>query len=342
MSHWKSNEEVTLPRWARKRIPKIEFGMTTRVGTVPLRVALLHCLYHAKEGAATQQAKMLPPGHSNKGYRSHATISASPAGFYKWGHLWVAGDIYCSQYQLALGMFICQCQDLFMQDFHNELDQWLVRAGLHSGMHSSRSQLRIRAHSCAPPWAPFSSWVQSPSPETNRHEGTTAPQQLGCNTVHPSQALSTGPVQSQECPHTTPRVEGQTHAHSLLRYDHSHRIDKLPKPLRVSTGITIPPAHPTVTSVKWPLEGSSTSTLNPGVGIHSVGADSNGGIRAHHWGVKHWARHIPRLPPGVPLGMSCLCQSYKNLSLEMSSYIALPAALNCSHTNKSPQGRELA
>ena len=64
----------------------MEFGMMARVGTVPLRATLLHCLYHVKERAAMQQAMTRPPGHSSRGYGPHATISANPAGFYEWGH----------------------------------------------------------------------------------------------------------------------------------------------------------------------------------------------------------------------------------------------------------------
>ena len=35
--------------------------------------------------------------------------------------LGVAKDIYHGQYLLALSIFICQCQDILMQDLHDEL-----------------------------------------------------------------------------------------------------------------------------------------------------------------------------------------------------------------------------
>ena len=51
----------------------------------------------------------------------------------------VAEDIYCGPYQLALSIFTHLCQDLLMQDLHDELDQHLVRAGLCSTRHLGRS-----------------------------------------------------------------------------------------------------------------------------------------------------------------------------------------------------------
>ena len=91
-------------------------------------------------------------------------------------NLRVAKDIYHGQYLLALSILTCQCHNLLVQNLYNELDWMLVRADFHSTTCSGRSQSTGRVHSHAPPWTPSSSQAQSQSPETSRHEGTTAPQ----------------------------------------------------------------------------------------------------------------------------------------------------------------------
>ena len=106
--------------------------------------------------------------------------------------------------------------------------------------------------------------------------------------------------------------------------------------------IVIPPAHAEATSVKWPQEGSLMRHSHP-MDRHSHSrVDSNSSLGAYHRGVQHRARNIPGLPQGVPPGVSCLCQSYHTPSLQRGSYLALPAALNCTYTSESPQGKELA
>ena len=43
----------------------MDHSTLARVGAIPPRAALLHCIHHVKEGAAMQQVKMTPPGHSS-------------------------------------------------------------------------------------------------------------------------------------------------------------------------------------------------------------------------------------------------------------------------------------
>ena len=62
---------------------------------------------------------------------------------------------------------------------------------------------------------------------------------------------------------TLPKIKGQTPTHSLLRHECSYRIVELLQPLRVSTGIAIPPASSKATSIKWPQEGSSMRCSQP-------------------------------------------------------------------------------
>ena len=125
----------------------------------------------------------------------HTTLSVGPAGLLKWGHLgggqghlpwpgpagtkhlhsptpgplnvgspWRAGPMACDGWP-------SQCYAL------------------------RKIPSRGRACSQAPPQDPSLSQAQSPSPQTSRHEGTTAPQQHGCSTVCSSWAQSTGPTQ---------------------------------------------------------------------------------------------------------------------------------------------------
>ena len=47
------DEVAAVPRQAGSKMLGVEFGMEAGVGAVPGRAALLHCLYHVKEGAAT-------------------------------------------------------------------------------------------------------------------------------------------------------------------------------------------------------------------------------------------------------------------------------------------------
>ena len=191
-----------------------------RVGTASLRVAFLHHLYHEKEGAAMLQAKTPPPGYSSRGYAPMQPSVWILLDSTNWDILREAKDIYHGQYQLALTILTCQHHDLSMQDLHEELGWWLgrVRVGLHNTMHTAQwhewiatcsrmSQSKGRVYSHVPPLVPSSSWTWLPSPETSRHEGTTAPQWCGPSTVHPSWAQSTGPTQSWECLHTPPRVK---------------------------------------------------------------------------------------------------------------------------------------
>ena len=70
-SHQMGNEVEILLTWLKS-------GMTATVGTVPLRLALLHHLYHEEE-AATLQVKRPPPGYSSSGYGPHVTTSANPS-----------------------------------------------------------------------------------------------------------------------------------------------------------------------------------------------------------------------------------------------------------------------
>ena len=43
----------------------------------------------------------------------------------------VAKDVYCGWYQVALSILPHWFQDQLMGDLHNELGQWLWKAGLH-------------------------------------------------------------------------------------------------------------------------------------------------------------------------------------------------------------------
>ena len=90
-----------------------------------------------------------------------------------------------------------------------------------------------------------------------------------------------------------------------------------------------PPASDGHKRVHW------WGTLTPHIGTHRVGAHNSSGVRAHHRGVQHQVRHVAILPSGVLPG-------HHAPSLEMSGYIDLPAALNGSHTNRSPWEKELA
>ena len=189
----------------------------------------------------------------------------------------VAEDIYHDQYQLASSTFSCWHLDLLMQELHDDLDQRLLRAGLHSNTSSGRSQSRGRACSHAPQWAHSSSWAQVPSLETSRKEGTTAPQQHRCSTVPASWVWSSGPVQSQECLYTSPRGEGWAPSHSPLRHGQGHRVDELLQPSRVPTGVD----HYEATSIKRLWEGHWWGILPSFIDNHTAGAGNNSGVRAH-------------------------------------------------------------
>ena len=93
MSHQMGDEVAAVPRQAELKILGMEFGMMAGVGAVPFRAALLHCMCHAKEGAAMGKVKAPPPGQSSRGYSSHATLSAG-------------------QDQLTASIFTHLCQDL--------------------------------------------------------------------------------------------------------------------------------------------------------------------------------------------------------------------------------------
>ena len=97
--------------------------------------------------------------------------------------LHIAEDIYCGQYQLAPSNFLHLHLDLLKQELHDDLDQRLVRTGLHSAISSDRSHSRGRACSHSPQCSCSSSQAWSPSSETSRWEGTTSPQQHGCSTM---------------------------------------------------------------------------------------------------------------------------------------------------------------
>ena len=157
----------------------MEFGTVAGVEAVPFGAAILHYLYHAKEGAAHDRHRCphLAPAAEDAApiQPSMQSLLGSPSK-----DIWVlAEDIHQGQYQMAHSIFPHRCQDLLMQDLHDELDQQLVRAGLHSASPSGRSQSRGRAHCHAPPQVPSSSQAHLPSPEVNSREGTIAPLQHG-------------------------------------------------------------------------------------------------------------------------------------------------------------------
>ena len=142
----------------------MESGPMARVGTVPLRAALLHYLCHEEEGAAMLQTKTPHPATMAGDMAPVQSSVWILLGSMNEDILRLAEDIYCGQYQLALSILTCQHYDLLMQDLHDELDWWLIRAGLHSttqiaqwcgqsAMCSGWSQSRGRACFHAPPWA---------------------------------------------------------------------------------------------------------------------------------------------------------------------------------------------
>ena len=244
-----------------------------RVGTVPLRVALLHCLCHGEEGAAMLQVKMAPPGYSHSRYGPHASISANP-GLHKWGHpeggwgylLWPVptGTEHLDMltpWPLNVGP-PCWAGPMASEDspLWCYVDCPIMWMG-----HYTLRQVSIKGYSMFPhpSIGPLLSQTQSPSPEASRHEGTKAPQWCGCSTVCPSWAQSTGPVQGWEHLCTPPRVEGWTPIHSLSRHEHSHKRDEPPRHSWVSTVVVIPPVYTEATSAKWPQEGSSMRHFHP-------------------------------------------------------------------------------
>ena len=205
---WDGNS--TWMNWAKTTLDGVL--LNGRSGGCSSEVALLYCIYHAKKRAATPHVKVPPllPSCSSWGH----SPCVRPAGLNRWGNLEVAKDVYHGWYQVVLSILPCQCQDQLMGDLHNELDQWLWRAGLYSTTSSGRSLSRGRTCSHAPQWVWSSSWAWSPSSETHRWEGNTAPQHHGCSTVYPSWSPSTGSMWSQEHFHASLRIKGwPPHAH---------------------------------------------------------------------------------------------------------------------------------
>ena len=151
--------------------------------------------------------------------------------------------------------------------------------------------------------------THSPSPETSRHKGNTAPQWHGCSTTHPSWSPSTGStVESQECLHAPQRVKGWTPptqhqdmsiATGEMNHPSIHEYYLWQSFLLL---VLMSLASNDHERVHW------WGALAPHIGIHTVGAASNSSVRAHHRGVQHRVWCIPRLPQGVPQGVSHLCQ----------------------------------
>ena len=279
------------------------------VTAVPFRVALLYCLHHVKEETAMWQAKMSPPSPSSRGYSSHATLSAEPAAVPKWRHLGVAEDIYWGQYQMAHNIFTHQHQDLLMQELHDKLNQWLVRAGLHSATCSDRSQSRGRACSHAYPHLKLSWHHQRPA---------------GMKALQPHSSMGAALCIPVKHSPQAPYRAGSASVLPQLPSTHCQYMSTAFPLLALKS-----PTSNCHERVHW------WGTLTPHVGAHTVGADNSSRVSACYRVVQCQVRHVPRLPPGVLPG-------HHAPSLEMSGYITLPTALNGSHTNKSCQGKELA
>ena len=139
-----------------------------------------------------------------------------------------------------------------MPELDDDLNQRLVRAGLYSATSSGRSHSWGRAHSHAPQWACSSSQAQSPSLQASRWEGTTAPQQWGCITMHSQLSPVLRSHAEPRAPLYFPRGERWAPYHSLLNHGWGHRVDDLPQPSIVPTRVT----HSEATSIKRPWERS--------------------------------------------------------------------------------------
>ena len=116
------DEVAAVPRSDEPKTLGMKFGMTTGVGMFLLEQ--LFCTASAMWRRDQQCDRWRHP-HQATVAEDMAPLQPSLRvllGFTSEGILEVAKDIYCDQYQLALSISTGWCQDLLMQDLHDELD----------------------------------------------------------------------------------------------------------------------------------------------------------------------------------------------------------------------------
>ena len=231
----------TLPRWTWQRPPWMECSLMAGMGVVPPGMALPHCIYHAKERAAMPHAKVtpLPTDCSSQGHCPRKTICMRSAGFYRWRNS--RSGQRCFLWMVSSGIW--HPLMLMPRPVNGGPVQWagpMVVEGWSLWGYTQAGPNPGAEHATVPLMGLTPCLKPSHHHQKPAGESSTAQQHCGCSTMCPSQSLSTGPSQSWDHFHTSPRVKGWTPIHSLVRHGPSE-----------------------ATNIRWPWGSSSTRCSQP-------------------------------------------------------------------------------